>query len=174
MSEEKIYSNYNGVEYIDDKEPLKKSARKEKRKQIQVPIVSNLIRQNCFVREFVEPVKKKKVDISKFESLDEVVREDGTGVDLKYSVEDYAITPEYVNSFSELSDYKKDPLGAIAKAHSRNNLGDITSVQDVLNMSTEESLALYNRLNKIFGKNQVKNEEKPASAPVDEVKKDNE
>lgn len=131
-------------------------------------IQSNLLQQNCFVRDVT-----RKVDIQGsvpdfFESLDEVVTD--KGIELKRSVEPYPITPQYVSSFADSSDYRKDPLQAISSGVNRQNLGDISDVQRVAALDFSDARALYERLKKQFdSKPAVDN----AKRDVDNVKEDN-
>lgn len=70
-----------------------------------------------------------------FELVDEV-KEDGSR--LEHLVEkDYPVTPEYVTSFLNSSDYRQDPVGAINRAPQRSNLGDISKLQEALGLDTE-------------------------------------
>lgn len=50
----------------------------------------------------------------------------------KYVTVDYPITPESVNSYADAADYRKNPE-VINQAVPRQNLGDITGVQQMLN-----------------------------------------
>lgn len=126
-------------------------------------IVTNVLRQNCFVREVVRSDSVISQP-DKYLALDEVVRPDGTGSDLNYHVEDYPITPEYVNSFADSADYHNDPLAAISNSKPRQNLCDLTTFQRVMDMDCEQARGLYAQLSKIFGKNLE-------SGKIDEVNK---
>lgn len=91
-------------------------------------IISNLLQQNCYVRDVARADDLRSSDVrSKFSSIDEIVT--SKGVELKRVVLDYPITPQYVQSFVDSSDYKRDPLQAISNAPKRSNLGDISDIQ---------------------------------------------
>lgn len=109
---------------------------------------TNLLQQNCYVRDVTNKVYTHREPITQYESLDTVVEEDG--VKLRRAVQDYPITPQYVQSFVDSADYRKDPLGAIANGKSRQNLGDITEMQQVSNMGTDEARAMYEQLKQRF------------------------
>lgn len=117
-------------------------------------IPSNLILQNCFIRDTVNLsdvdcfVSKQK---DTFLSIDEVLSDDG--VKIVSTVNDYPITPEYVNSFVESSDYHNDIQGAVLNSRPRQNLGDITGFQDVASMDMESARMLYSQLSERLGKN---------------------
>lgn len=112
---------------------------------------SNLLQQNCFVRD-----SRLGKDLccssspDSFLSIDEIVT--SKGVELKESVNSYPITPQYVDSFVESSDYRKDPFSAISSGVERQNLGDITDVQKVISMDSEQARALYAKLSEVFSK----------------------
>lgn len=111
------------------------------------PIVTNLIRQNCYVRESV-PSSSSCSSPSTYVSLDEIVVEDG--VKLRESVNDYPITPDFVNSFSDSVDYRRDPVSAIAHGSKRTNLGDVSNLQKVCSMDMTSARELYDSLSKVF------------------------
>lgn len=111
-------------------------------------VQSNLLQQNCFVRDVTRKVDVKGDVCDFFESLTEVTTD--KGVELKNTVEPYHITPQYVTSFVESSDYRKDPLNAIANGVKRVNLGDISDVQRVASLDSSEARALYERLKARF------------------------
>lgn len=108
-------------------------------------VQSNLLQQNCFVRDvtrrndFVQSSSPET-----FVSIDEVVTKDGVKlVEKEYP---YPITPQYVNSFVDSSDYRKDPFSAINNGNNRVNLGDIRDLQDVASMDMEHARSLYSQL----------------------------
>lgn len=122
-----------------------------KKKDIVVdkPIVTNLIRQNCFLRDVVSAAPTSGAHSpDTYISLDEVTT--SSGIALRETVKDYEITPDYVQSFVDSSDYRLDPVNAVANGHSRSNLGDISSVQEVASLDTERARALYQQLSKLF------------------------
>lgn len=111
-------------------------------------VQSNLLQQNCFVRDVTLKSDLSVPSIVSFESIDEVVTD--KGVEVRKTVEPYHITPQYVSSFVDSVDYRKDPIGAIANSFKRLNLGDITDVQKVASMDVSSARALYAELQKRF------------------------
>lgn len=114
-------------------------------------VQSNLLQQNCFVRD--SRLGKDLLCSSSpesFLSIDEVVT--SKGVELKESVNPYPITPQYVDSFVESSDYRKDPFAAIAAGTQKQNLGDISDVQKLVAMDYEQARELYSKLSEVFSK----------------------
>lgn len=133
------------------------------------PVVTNLLRQNCYVRDAVRCDDLKTVcSESSYESLDEVVSSDG--LKIRYSSVPYHITPEYVNSFADSSDYRKDPANAIATAPKRVNLGDITPFNDVASMDTALAMSLYDQLKNKFS-NLSKSDVPKSNVPKSDVPK---
>lgn len=112
-------------------------------------IPSSLIQQNCFVRDVVRltdsPVSSSSEN---YLSLDEVVTD--KGVELREVVVPYPVTPQYVNSFVDSSDYRKDPFSSVAQSSKGFNLGDIRDIQNVSSMDTEKAREVYNRLKELF------------------------
>lgn len=90
------------------------------------------------------------VQPEKYLSVDEVVT--SGGVELRKTENDYPITPDYVKSFADSSDYHKDLLSAVNNGVNGKNLGDITEVQRVAAMDTEQARALYMQLSERFSK----------------------
>lgn len=114
------------------------------------PVVTNLIQQNCFIRDLCICHSVASDPLATYTDVEEVLRSDGTGVDLVYSENQYPITPDYVNSFAESADYRNDPAGAVRNAISRKNLGDIRTIQDLNSMDTYSQLELYQQLKAKF------------------------
>lgn len=136
-------------------------------------VKTNVLLQNCFVREFVRS-DRSVAQPSQYLAVDEKIRDDGSGVDLVYHVEDYPITPEYVNSFVDSSDYHNDPLGAMARASlsPRVNLGDITALQEVAKLDATSARELYSALSARFAQKSVtqsKSTGSPENKTVSEV-----
>lgn len=120
-------------------------------------IHSNLLDQDCYVRDcclkrdvFTAP------SASKYITLQESVTEDG--LKQEFVDVDYPITPASVNSYVESCDYRCDPFGAVARGSSRPNLGDITQMQSVASMDTEQARALYSQLAQRFAQPPVENQ----------------
>lgn len=120
-------------------------------KSERIPIVTNLIKQNCFVRAVTVNSSPTTSPLTEFESVDEVSSD--SGVELRFSIQPYPITPQYVQSFADSADYHKDPAAAILAASSvnRTNLGDVRDFQKVNSMDTAEAIALHNDLKAKFG-----------------------
>lgn len=117
-------------------------------------VQSNLLQQNCFVRDVTRKVDlgdTPKSSEGSYVSLDEVTT--STGVEIRRTVEPYPITPQYVSSFAESSDYRKDPFSAITNGIRRKNLGDIVDVQRVAGMDMSSAQELYARLKVVFDAN---------------------
>lgn len=112
-------------------------------------VVSNLLQQNCFVRDVSRAVdlNSSSSDVS-FYSLDEIQEDDG--IKFKKNLYPYPITPEYVKSFADSSDYRRDPVGAISNGVKGNNIGDCSSIQKILSMDSGSLSALYKQLQAKF------------------------
>ena len=78
----------------------------------------------------------------KYFALEEQTNRDGFKGEVLVE-KDYPITPEYVSSFAASSDYRSDPLGAIAAAPPRRNLGDVTQLQKALGLDFDTARHLY-------------------------------
>lgn len=110
---------------------------------------SHLLQQNCFIRDCVSSCSSEPLEkCSSYLSIDEVSTP--KGVELRETVNPYPITPQYVNSFADSSDYRRDPVSAINNASKRINLGDITQIQDVASMDSSQARSLYEQLSKRF------------------------
>lgn len=128
-------------------------------------IQSNLLQQNCFVRDVCVASDLQHVSSDKFCSIDEKV--DEGGVHIEKNEYPYPITPDYVNSFVESSDYRRDPFSAVLNSVKGNNLGDVRSMQDISSMDTEQARSLYKQLSERFSASSVA---PAASVDVSEVK----
>ncbi|UPW41173.1 hypothetical protein [Sigmofec virus UA08Rod_5307] len=115
-----------------------------------VPVQTNLIQQNCYRVDLSFAPSNTSTAPDKFVSIDEQVTADG--IKLVETVQDYPITPDYVNSFRDSADYRNDPLSAAAfsTANPRKNLGDIRELQ-AAGASLEDMQSLYKQLSKKFG-----------------------
>lgn len=109
----------------------------------RVDVKSNLLLQNCFLRELLPGVDiAGSVPVScKYVSLDEVVT--ATGVELRETVNDYPVTPESVDSYLSAADYKQDPLTKISTSSPKVNLGNMVDFQAAANMSSSEAMSFY-------------------------------
>lgn len=116
---------------------------------MQKKLSSNLLKQNCYIRDCVEE-KVVTTDYSDktYTSVDEVVT--SNGVKLVENQVPYHITPQYVNSFVDSSDYRRDPVNAVINAPRRQNLGDITGIQDICGFDFVSAQKLYQALKTKF------------------------
>lgn len=130
-------------------------------------VVSNLIQQNCYVRNMCvsEDLKSDGSSESSYYSLDEVQTDDG--VSFKKNLYPYPITPSYVNSFVDSSDYRRDPVNAIVNGRSGSNLGDCRDFQNIMSMDSASLSKLYLQLQKKFSA--VKPVANPVDKPVNNV-----
>lgn len=116
---------------------------------MQKKIVTNLLQQNCYIRESVPNVNNFTDYGDKvYNSL--VEKPTKNGFEVKIEAFPYPITPQYVNSFVDSADYRRDPANAIANAPKRTNLGDVTELQSVVNMDFTTARKLYNDLKSKF------------------------
>lgn len=115
---------------------------------------SNLLQQDCYVRDCS---LAKDVDCPLFSSEYVTLHESVTQTGLKQEFVNvpYPITPESVNSYVESCDYRRDPFGAVSSAPKRVNLGDVSQLQDVSGMDSEQARALYAQLSERFGSAQA-------------------
>lgn len=126
-------------------------------------VQSNLLQQNCYVRDVTRAVdlKSPAPAESSYLSLDEVVED--TGVKIIKTPVPYPITPDYVASFADSADYRRDPAGAIANGVAKPNLKDCTDFQSIMAMDSSAQLALYKQLQDKFSKAKVVSNDKPVS-----------
>lgn len=112
-------------------------------------VVAGRILQNVFLSDArtAEDLNTMNEN-SKYYELRRTVVSDGIKEEL---IEvDYPITSDYVNSFSDSADYKKDIPGAIAGSDtSRKNLGDVVDMQRVLSMDSESAKKLAQNLRNV-------------------------
>lgn len=114
-------------------------------------VQSNLLQQNCFVRDVSRAVDLKSDDTPvSYVSIDEEVTPSGTKVE--FNSYPYPITPQYVNSFVDSSDYRRDPANAVANGVKKSNFGDVRSLQSLSQMDTDSQRALYEELSSKFNK----------------------
>lgn len=112
-------------------------------------IQSNLLEQNCFVRDVTRKVDlSTKLEGDVYVSLDEVPS--SNGFNMEPHQYDYPITPDYVNSFADSVDYKNDPLNAINNGVIKQNLGDVASLQELSKLDTVQQKELYAQLKSKF------------------------
>lgn len=113
-------------------------------------VQSNLLQQNCFVRDcsLKSDLNSDSSSESSYLSFVEKVVSNGTTLELHSFP--YPITPHYVDSFVDSTDYRVDPLGSVANSVKRKNLGDIRAMQDVSKMDSDQARVLYSQLSERF------------------------
>ena len=129
-------------------------------------VQSNLLQQNCYVRD-CSLKKDLQTPDSEFTYLSIDEKPTHNGLVHEVSEYPYEITPSYVNSFADSSDYRKDPLNAIANGIQRSNLGDVSDLQKVLSMDESQQLALLSQLKAKFAQASAQAPAQP-QAPVPE------
>lgn len=118
-------------------------------------VVSNLLQQNCYIRDITRLVDLKtdnSVDKTYY-SLDEIV--DSDGVKIVKNPVPYHITPDFVASFADSADYRRDPANAIANGVKSKNLGDCVDFQKLMNMDSASLASLYSQLQAKFNTKSV-------------------
>lgn len=83
-------------------------------------VPTQLIQQNCYIRDVTRCSETKSDIPQKYVSIDEVTTDDG--IKIVETIHDYPITPSSVNSYFEGTNYKNDPQQAIVQAPQRVNL----------------------------------------------------
>lgn len=121
-------------------------------------IKSNLLMQDLYLRDIVVPKDiHTEYGAPQYFELQQKPLEHGIGIQETLVPVDYPISPENVKSQASGCDYKVDPNAAIARSVSRKNLGDITSMQELLQMDTADAMRLYKDLgDKIIAAQQAK------------------
>lgn len=116
---------------------------------MQKKLSSNLLKQNCYIRSTVDECENSSDYSEKtYVSIDEVVT--NNGVHLVEKSVPYPITPQYVNSFVDSSDYRRDPVNAVLNAPHRQNLGDISGIQDICGFDFITAQKMYQALKAKF------------------------
>lgn len=110
-------------------------------------IPSNLLQHNCYLRDVV-PVFDKKTEYGDqiYLNVEEVTSIDSLSLKHDVTVQPYEITPQYVNSFVESADYRRDPFQAVLSAPKRKGLGDIRDLQKVNAMDDTQASTLFNQV----------------------------
>lgn len=123
-------------------------------------------RQNCYI--VAGAVEHKLTDINKHETQKHYFSMERVSKDRGFSDEiikkDYPITSESVSSYAESADYKRDPIGAIANAPKRQNLGDVTQVQEFLAGDPMQALRVFESVLKTIN---GKTKEGKISSPIE-------
>lgn len=112
-------------------------------------VQTNLIQQNVYVRDVTRKSDLKTPVTESYYSLEEV--SDGNSVREELVEHPYHITPQYVNSFVESADYRRDPASAVLNAPKRQNLGDVRDVQKLGSLDMVELSRIYAQLKSLFG-----------------------
>lgn len=100
----------------------------------------NGIRQNVFVKESVTPSFRTEKQSKTYPNL---IREPlANGFTEEVHDVEYPITSESVSSYADSSDYRNDPLGAIANAPKRVNLGDVSQIQEFIKQNPQEAVSV--------------------------------
>lgn len=130
-------------------------------------IKSNLLLQDLFLRDIVVPKDiHTEYGAPQYYELQQKPLENGIGIQETLVAVDYPISPESVKSQAAGCDYKIDPNAAIARSGSRKNLGDITSMQELLQMDTADAMRLY----KDLGDKLIKAQQSKVEDSVSQVK----
>lgn len=141
------------------------------KKQLEIKQVKiGGLRQNCYVRETREAsastVSPYASTIKKYASLEKHQLPNGYTFELEEV--DYPINSESVTSYADSSDYRRDPMAAIASAPKRVNLGDIREVQEFVAQSPQEAVRLYQAVGEKLEQYYAQQEaQKGAPAPDD-------
>lgn len=106
----------------------------------------NLIQAECYSRHphVLTGLDKPNESPQKYYELRTIETSDGF-VEKLVEV-DYPITREYVNSFAESADYHSDIAAAMAAPAPGPNLGDLTSIQDLLAMDMQSLRTLKQKI----------------------------
>lgn len=118
---------------------------------VKTPVVINGIQQNCYKLDCRNAIGVKPLptqETKKYYALEEKQLPNGFVQELVEK--DYPINSDSVSSYLETSDFRNDPLQAIANAPKRVNLGDISEVQQFINENPVEATRQYaDLLNKV-------------------------
>lgn len=120
--------------------------------RIQVPM--RLIKQNVYARVFV-PLEDEKKDYlqESYVSQDEVTRPGG--VFIEQTVRPYEITPEYVKSFSDGTNYRNDLDAFVNRLAPGKNIGDVSALQELLKKSPQEVQSMLAKFADMIASEQV-------------------
>lgn len=107
------------------------------------------VRHSCYRKacyrldasEIVTPPPRPNRTLSKYYSLER--EELPAGFQETVVQKDYPINSDSVSSYLESSDYRNDPVQAIANAPKRVNLGDISEAQEFIKNSPVEATKQY-------------------------------
>lgn len=132
----------------------------------RIKLTTNLINAEIYANspQLVSGVKGNRTP-SKYREVVEV--RDDNGMHFETVERDYPITADYVNSFADAANYKKDISSAL-NAPKKTNLGDISSVQEILQSDSRDILQQIDDLKKRVLETQKEKEKsvEPAPAPT--------
>lgn len=113
-------------------------------------VQSNLLQQDIYIRDCL-PAYDKSCEVSKkyFELQCKTV---SNGIVQELVECDYPITQESVNSYLDSSEYRNNPVQAILNGSPRQNLGDITEIQDFISNNPAEALSIYKQVSETLSK----------------------
>lgn len=140
-------------------------------KNVIKPKTSILDFQNCYLKSASPAVVGRSIPASKkYVELEEQMLPNG----VKYELveKEYPFTPEYVRSYADTVDYRRDPMQAIANAPKRANLGDVGAIQQLLNSSSEENFAFLEKLIEARKAVQAAQKQEPGQEPGQESVKE--
>ncbi|WGL31098.1 hypothetical protein [Dipodfec virus UOA04_Rod_718] len=129
-------------------------------------VFSKLLQQNVYLSDTrqAEDLAAAQPHYT-YTSVDEVTVADG--IQIRETENSYDITPETVNSYVDSCDYRTDMYAATQQPPRGRNLGDVASLQNVMDMDLEQAQTLYSQLKQRFAAAQ-----KPTSAPTAPVNND--
>lgn len=108
------------------------------------PVKFGMIQANVYQLDTCESCPVEVDSAMKYESL--VRTQTDCGYEERVEEFDYPITPESVNSYLDSCDYKSDPLGNLARSSARQNLGDVSDIQNIASMDMDTARAMYREL----------------------------
>ncbi|UPW41997.1 hypothetical protein [Dipodfec virus RodF1_43] len=131
-------------------------------------VFSKLLQQNVYLSD-----TRQAEDLAAatpqydYVSIDEVTV--ANGIQIRETVNSYDITPETVNSYVDSCDYRTDMYAATQQPARGQNLGDVASLQNVMNMDLEQAKTLYAQLEQRFAASKKKKTVSSAAAePVND------
>lgn len=108
-------------------------------------VYSNVLQQNCFVRQ-IAPLfdKKSKFIDSDFWQLDREVTPDGYREKLvKYP---HKVTPDSVNSYADSTNYRIDTENFVLGSGRNYQSADVRAIQDIASMDSEQARVYLDEL----------------------------
>lgn len=125
-------------------------------------IPTNLLPKNCFLSDTVT-AKDLHTEYKEKQYFELQRKTVPNGIVEELTQVPYSITPETVKSYADSADYHVDPVGAVMRGGQKKNLGDVSAIQKVMNMDSQEAAAFYRAL-----KQRIEGAQKsaPESAPT--------